>query len=100
VSLVPNAPERPMLRFAHHCPRRAAHTIRRARWLNLIPWHSKPHPQLRFTSLTPAPPAGRTRASSGRHEGVAVGGAGAGVSVQQLAGAAKAAAAARVTAKA
>jgi ribosomal protein S18 len=34
---------------------RLARVIRRARALNLLPFMSKPHPLLRFTSLKPAP---------------------------------------------
>lgn len=37
----------------HSC--RLAATIKRARWLNLVPWHSKLHPKLRFSSLKPEP---------------------------------------------
>lgn len=35
--------------------RAMARTIKRARSLNLLPYHSKLHPRLRFTSLTPDP---------------------------------------------
>lgn len=44
--------------------RRLAHTIRTSRWLNLLTWHSKPHPKLRFTSLTPKPLGGAAAAGA------------------------------------
>ena len=46
--------------------RRLARTIRRARWLNLIPWHEKLHPKLRFSSLKPDPliPSGSSSVAS------------------------------------
>lgn len=47
-------------RFTKCCPkhqRKLAATIRRARNMNLLPFHSKLHPRLRFGSLLPAPPA-------------------------------------------
>jgi hypothetical protein len=49
-ALTPVAPSHPPPRT-----RRLAHTIKRARWLNLLTPHAKPHPKLRFTSLTPTP---------------------------------------------
>jgi hypothetical protein len=34
---------------------RLARTIKRTRWMNLIPYHSKLHPKLRYSSLNPLP---------------------------------------------
>jgi small subunit ribosomal protein S18 len=47
-------------RFTKCCSkhqRKVATVIKRARWLNYIPWQSKLHPKLRFTSMKPALPA-------------------------------------------
>lgn len=43
-------------RFTRCCAkhqRSLARTIKRARWLNLLPFHSKLHPQARFNSMSP-----------------------------------------------
>ena len=43
-------------RFTKCCAkhqRLLSRTMRRARWMNLVPWHSKLHPRLRFTSMWP-----------------------------------------------
>lgn len=45
-------------RFTHCCAkhqRQLARTIKRSRWMNLMPFHSKLHPKLRFSSLDPLP---------------------------------------------
>ena len=47
-------------RFTKCCAkhqRALSRTLRRARWMNLVPWHSKLHPRLRFTSMEPPAPA-------------------------------------------
>ncbi|RYG47378.1 hypothetical protein EON67_08650 [archaeon] len=40
---------------AVHARCRLAHTIKRSKWMNIIPWHSKAHPMLRFSSMKPMP---------------------------------------------
>ena len=47
-------------RFSKCCAkhqRKLARTVRRARCMNLLPWHSKLHPRLRFTSMFPEEPS-------------------------------------------
>jgi small subunit ribosomal protein S18 len=67
-------------RFTHCCAkhqRKLAATLRRARSLNYIPFHSKLHPRLRFGSMSPALPtaAGARMAAirGGGFEGPALG---------------------------
>jgi hypothetical protein len=50
----------PLPNPVHLCPQmffvlRLARTIKRTRWMNLLPYHSKLHPKLRYTSLNPLP---------------------------------------------
>ena len=61
--------------------RRLAHTIRRSRWLNLLTRHAKPHPKLRFTSLTPTPVEARAVVGAAGNAPSAARGGGAGVTI-------------------
>ena len=45
-------------------------TIKRARWLNLLTVHAKPHPRLRFTSLKPMPITGPAEEAGPKADGL------------------------------
>jgi ribosomal protein S18 len=54
-------------RFTKCCAthqRALARTVKRSRWLNLLPVHSKLHPRARFTALSPPTPGASANAGA------------------------------------